>query len=106
MKILKYCRDRKLTPAFATIKYKMRNNWNHTAFDRLNETPVRMEIRRTRAALDRLSREALTLHLRLAAVIRYDLWKVADASAALKASNQERKAQEKHDMKLARLETR
>ena len=72
---------------FATIKHKMRNNQNNKAFEKLSETLVRMEIKKTRDILDCMSQDALTLHLKLAVTIRSDLWIIADASTALKENN-------------------
>ena len=86
-----------------TIKHRLRNNYSRKAFDTLSETLVGIEIKKTGAALDCLSRDALTLHLKLAVTIRSDLWSVADARASLKASNQETKARNKQSMKLAKM---
>ena len=56
--------------------------------------------------MDDLSKKALTLHLCLANSTRLDLWTVADASAALKALNQECKAQLRQEKKILKLESR
>ena len=105
LNFLKHCRDKKLTPKFAIIKHKMRSSWNKKAFDTLSESLVRAKIRKTCAMLDRLSREALMLHLKLANVIRFDLWNVVDACAAFKASNLECKAHLKQEKKILKLQT-
>jgi hypothetical protein len=100
---LKQCRDNNLTPKFAFINHQLRSRWNYKAFEQLSRALVRGEIRRTCTALDFLSKMALELHLQLAHEIRTDLWMVMDASAALKAEGEGRKANERHTRKLQKL---
>jgi hypothetical protein len=100
---LKKCRDNNLTPIFSLISHQIRSRWNYKAFERLSRALVRGELRKTRAALDALSKNALKLHLQLAHKIRMDLWTVMDASAALKADGERRKAIERHTRKLRNL---
>ena len=87
LNFLKTCRDKKLTPLFAVINYRMRNNQNQKFFDKLSFTLVKTEIKRTLISLDRLSRDALSLHLKLSATISLELWKIVDANIALKFNN-------------------
>ena len=70
---LKKCRDNNIIPIFALISHKIRSRWNHKAFERLSRALVRGELRRTRATLDTLSKNALKLHLQLTHEIRMDL---------------------------------
>lgn len=101
---LKDCRDMKLTPTFAVINHCMRSKWNARAFDKLSTSLVKTEIRKTRFKLDRLSQDALKLHLELAATVNFDLWKAADANAALKADREGRETRTKHQKKLTNLQ--
>lgn len=82
---LKQCRDSNLTPTFACIKHRLHNQKYHRIFERFSKTLICLEIRKTRTSLARLSLAAFKTHLKLAATIEQDLWKVIDASAALKA---------------------
>jgi hypothetical protein len=100
---LKKCRDNNLTPIFALISHQICSKWNYKAFEQLSRALVWGELRKTRAALDALSRNALKLHLQLTHKIHMDLWTVMDVSAALKAGGERRKAIEHHTRKLQNL---
>jgi hypothetical protein len=100
---LKQCRDNNLTPKFVVINHQLRSRWNYRAFEQLSRALVRGEIRRTRASLDWLSKTAFRLHLQLAREVRQDLWTVLDASAALKAEGEGRKAIQRQANKLKKL---
>jgi len=65
---------------------------------------IRNEIKRTRATLDNLNRLALSLNLKLTMKSNFDLWKIVDAKAALKAQSEGRIARERQSRKLAKLE--
>ena len=73
LNFLKTCRDKKLIPSFDVINHRMRNSCNQKSFVKLSLTLVRTEIKRTCTSLDRLYRDALSLHLKLSATISLKL---------------------------------
>jgi hypothetical protein len=50
--------------------------------------------------LDSLSRNAFTLHLKLANEIRFDIWHIVDSNIALKAEKEGRATRNRHEGKL------
>jgi len=95
LQFLKQCRNNKIIPHFAKVNHRLFNHYNNKAFSKLSLALIRGEIRRTRAALDKLNRLALSTHLKLSMVINFELWKSIDAKAALKAQSEGRIARER-----------
>jgi len=104
LQFLKQCRNKKIIPPFAKINHRLFNHYNNKLFLKLSLALIRSEIKRTRAALDRLNHLALSSHLKLTMEISFDLWKIIDAKAALKAQSEGRIARERQSRKLAKLE--
>jgi len=106
LEFLKDCRDKNVLPKFAQIQHRNRNKWNSAAFAKLGLSIVKGEIKRNRYNLDRLSRNALRLHLKIAQTITPELWKKVDAIAAMKAEKSYLESHTRHASKLRRLITK
>lgn len=100
LSFLKQCRHSNYIPAFARIKHKLHK---HKEFERLSGSLIRHEIHRTRFWLDHLSTKAYKIHLKLAMIIRKDLWSTIDATVALKAEREGGRTQDEQNRKLKKL---
>lgn len=84
----------------------LHNQRNHKIFERLSKSLIHLEIQRTRISLWKLSIATFNTHLKLASAIKEDLWRIIDASAALKASKERQVAELRHMNKLQKLQQR
>jgi hypothetical protein len=72
-------------------------------FFKLGLSLVRNEIRRNRFYLNSISKNACTLHLKLAQCISPELWRTLDSIAAIKSKNEYKRARIRKNSKLERL---
>jgi hypothetical protein len=103
LEFLKKCRDENVLPKFAQIQHRTKNRWNNMAFSRLGLSIVRGKIKKNRCILERTSKNALKLHLKLAQITTPGLWRIVDALATMKAETTYAEENNRHVSKLKRL---
>ena len=84
LEFLKMCRDNKIIAHFAIIKRHLHNNKNESLFKSLSLSLVRHDIKNTHPIIRRLSENVCPLHLKIVAIIRFDLWDMEDSAISMR----------------------